>query len=93
VHAAARMHVMHENPEQSLEKFRTVNVKGTLQLASQAVMAEVKRFIFISSIKVNGEVKPIGRPFTADDTPAPLGAYGISKYEAEQALLKLAENH
>lgn len=92
VHAAARVHVMHENPEQSLEKFRTVNVKGTLQLANQALMAEVKRFVFISSIKVNGEVTPFGRPFTADDAPAPLDAYGISKYEAEQALLKLAEN-
>ncbi|HEF4759226.1 TPA: SDR family oxidoreductase [Pseudomonas putida] len=90
VHAAARVHVMNEDAEQSLEKFRTVNVKGTLRLAGQAVKAGVKRFIFISSIKVNGEATPFGRPFSADDAPAPLDAYGISKYEAEQELLKLS---
>jgi nucleoside-diphosphate-sugar epimerase len=91
VHAAARVHVMHELSEQSIEKFRAVNVKGTLRLANQAVEAGVKRFIFISSIKVNGEATELGHPFFADDTPLPLDAYGVSKYEAEQQLLKLAE--
>ncbi|WP_077046220.1 SDR family oxidoreductase [Pseudomonas sp. KK4] len=90
VHAAARVHVMHENAE-SIEKFRAVNVKGTLRLANQAVEAGVKRFIFISSIKVNGECTPPGKPFHADDNPLPLDAYGVSKYEAEQQLLSMAD--
>ncbi|WP_160108873.1 UDP-glucose 4-epimerase family protein [Pseudomonas izuensis] len=92
VHSAARVHVMHEDAHQSIDKFRAVNVKGTLRLARQAVQAGVRRFIFISSIKVNGETTPLGRPFSADDVPHPMDAYGLSKYEAEQQLLQLAEN-
>lgn len=91
MHAAARVHVMHESSEHPLDKFRSVNVKGTLRLASQAIEAGVKRFIFISSIKVNGEVTDFGHSFSADDAPLPVDAYGISKYEAEQELLRLAE--
>lgn len=93
VHAAARVHVMHEDDAaQSLDKFRTVNVAGTLRLARQALAAGVKRLIFISSVKVNGESTRNGQPFTADDLPHPVDAYGISKYEAEQQLLELAKS-
>jgi UDP-glucose 4-epimerase len=73
-----------------LEEFRRVNVQGTLNLARQAAAAGVRRFVFISSIKVNGEATQLGRSFTADDAPAPLDAYGVSKMEAEQGLRELA---
>lgn len=91
VHAAARVHVMQEDSAQSIEEFRTVNVKGTLCLARQAVAAGAKRFIYISSIKVNGEATLLGHAFSAGDTPLPSDAYGISKYEAEQQLMRLAQ--
>ncbi|WP_460358503.1 MULTISPECIES: UDP-glucose 4-epimerase family protein [unclassified Pseudomonas] len=91
VHAAARVHVMQEESAQAIAKFRAVNLRGTLCLAHQAVQAGVKRFIYISSIKVNGESTPVGHPFTASDTPHPSDAYGISKYEAEQQLMQLAQ--
>ncbi|WP_438302070.1 UDP-glucose 4-epimerase family protein [Pseudomonas sp. NMS19W] len=90
IHAAARVHVMNESAADPLAVFRLVNVDGTLNLARQAAAAGVKRFIFISSIKVNGEVTAPGYPFTADDKPAPLDPYGVSKFEAEQALRALA---
>ncbi|MFJ2985508.1 MULTISPECIES: UDP-glucose 4-epimerase family protein [unclassified Pseudomonas] len=90
VHAAARVHVMKETAADSLAEFRRVNVEGTLSLARQAAAAGVRRFIFISSIKVNGEASHPGRPLNADDLPAPQDAYGVSKYEAEQALHQLA---
>lgn len=90
IHAAARVHVMNEAVADPLAAFRQVNVEGTLELARQAAAAQVRRFIFISSIKVNGEGTPPGRAYTADDVPAPVDPYGISKYEAEQALLALA---
>ncbi len=92
VHCAARVHVMNETAGDPLSKFRRTNVEGTLALARQAQQAGVRRFIFISSIKVNGEETQPGRPFTADDTPAPADPYGISKMEAEQALRELARN-
>lgn len=91
IHAAARVHVMKEAANDPLTEFRKVNVEGTLNLARQAVEAGVKRFIFISSIKVNGEGTELGHPYTADSQPKPTDPYGISKYEAEQGLLKLAE--
>lgn len=90
IHAAARVHVMNEASTNPLSEFRRVNVQGTLNLARQAASARVKRFVFISSVKVNGEATQPGRPFTADDRPAPLDAYGISKMEAEQGLLEIA---
>ena len=74
----------------TLAEFRKVNVEGTLNLARQAAEAGVKRFVFISSIKVNGEGTEFGKPYTADDAPAPVDPYGISKLEAEQGLLGLA---
>ena len=92
VHTAARVHVMRDRKTDSLEEYRRVNVKGTLNLARQAAEAGVRRFIFISSIKVNGESTPAGRPFRADDRPAPVDPYGTSKLEAELALRHLAAN-
>lgn len=86
VHAAARVHVMRETADDALAEFRRVNVDATLQLARSAAQAGVKRFVYISSIKVNGERTVCGRPFTAEDVPAPEDPYGLSKHEAEQAL-------
>ncbi|MDY1045560.1 SDR family oxidoreductase [Pseudomonas coleopterorum] len=91
VHAAARVHVMRESATDPLDAFRRVNVQGTLSLARQAAQAGVRRFVFISSIKVNGEATEPGRPFRADDEPAPQDAYGVSKLEAEVGLRALAE--
>lgn len=91
VHAAARAHVMRDETENPLAEYRRVNVDGTLNLARQAAEAGVSRFVFVSSIKVNGEETGEGMHFTADQLPAPEDAYGISKLEAEQALQALAE--
>ncbi|WP_095078295.1 SDR family oxidoreductase [Pseudomonas sp. Irchel s3h17] len=91
IHAAARVHVMNETATDALEEFRKVNVEGTLRLAQHAAASGVKRFIFISSIKVNGERTEAGVPFHADDKPAPLEPYAVSKYEAEEALKLLGK--
>ncbi|POA55737.1 MULTISPECIES: UDP-glucose 4-epimerase family protein [unclassified Pseudomonas] len=91
IHAAARVHVMNETSSDPLTEFRRVNVEGTLNLARQAASAGVRRFIFISSIKVNGEGTATAAPYFADAQPMPLDHYGISKMEAEQGLLKIAE--
>ena len=91
IHSAARVHIMDDKSADPLTEFRKVNVEGTLNLARQAIKAGVKRFIFISSIKVNGEGTELGKPYTEDSKPNPIDPYGISKYEAEQGLLKLAE--
>lgn len=90
IHTAARAHIMNDEVADPLAEYRRVNVDGTLNLARQAAAAGVKRFIFISSIKVNGERTHMDKPFTAEDTPAPEDAYGISKWEAEQGLQQLA---
>jgi len=90
IHSAARVHVVNETVADPLGEFRKVNVEGTLKLATQAAALGVKRFIFLSSIKVNGETTSAGSPFTSADAPAPLDAYGISKWEAEQGLNALA---
>jgi nucleoside-diphosphate-sugar epimerase len=89
VHCAARAHVMNESEVDPLAVFREVNVEGTRYLAEQAASYGIKRFIYISSIKVNGEATS-EQPFKADDVPAPEDAYGISKWEAEQVLQKIA---
>jgi UDP-glucose 4-epimerase len=86
VHCAARVHVMKDDATDPLEAYREVNVSGTLNLARQAAQAGVRRFIFVSSIKVNGETTQLGQPFTAEDAPSPLDPYGVSKLEAEQGL-------
>jgi UDP-glucose 4-epimerase len=81
---------MNERDADPLAAFRRVNVRGTLRLAEQAAQCGVRRFIYLSSIKVNGEGTWPGRPYTADDQPAPLDPYGVSKLEAEHGLQVLA---
>jgi UDP-N-acetyl-alpha-D-quinovosamine dehydrogenase len=92
IHLAARVHVMKDTAIDALAEYRKVNVEGTLNLARQAIEANVQRFIFISSIKVNGEGTVLGHPYTAEDQPAPVDPYGISKREAEDALRQLASD-
>lgn len=95
VHLAARVHIMQGAGAADLNAFRAVNVEGTKRLARAAADAGVARLVYISSIKVNGERCPIGadgepRPFSEADTPQPLDAYALSKWEAEQALHTVA---
>jgi len=90
VHLAARVHVMNDAAQDPLAAFRAANVILTENLARQAAAAGVRRFVFISSIKVNGEATLPGRPFTEQDADAPQDAYGISKMEAEQGLRQIA---
>ena len=90
IHCAARTHIMKDETGDPLMEYRRVNVQGTLTLARQAIQAGVRRFVFVSSIKVCGERTPIGRPFSVADVPAPEDAYGVSKHEAETGLLALA---
>jgi len=90
IHAAARAHILKEDFADPLAEYRRVNVAGTLALARQAVKIGVKRFIFISSIGVNGNINTV--PFTDKDLPAPAEPYALSKWEAEQGLLDLASN-
>lgn len=91
IHTAARVHIMGDVVSDPLEEYRKVNVHGTLNLARQAAQAGVGRFVFMSSIKVNGEQTLPGKPFTPDDSPAPQDPYARSKFEAEQGLYKLAQ--
>ncbi|MEH8015840.1 SDR family oxidoreductase [Rheinheimera muenzenbergensis] len=90
IHAAARAHIMHDEVVDPLAEYRNVNVAATLNLARQAAAAGVKRFIFISSVKVNGEQTFVGQPFTAQQPPEPQDAYGLSKAEAEAGLKLIA---
>lgn len=85
IHLAGRTHTLN-NTTNSLKDFRSVNTEGTLSLARQAAQAGVQRFIFLSSIKVNGESTSHRSPFTAFDKRSPEDAYGISKSEAEEQL-------
>lgn len=93
VHLAARVHVMRDTAQDPLAAFRQVNVWGTKQLAQSAAAADVRHFIFVSSIKVNGE-QTNDTPFSEADTPNPASPYAVSKYEAEQVLREVeAETH
>jgi UDP-glucose 4-epimerase len=91
IHLAARVHVMNEFTDYPLNEYRKVNVENTLAIAKAAATSGVKRFIYLSSVKVNGEETFLGKPFAADDVPAPQDPYGISKLEAETALLSLGK--
>ncbi|WP_346014120.1 NAD-dependent epimerase/dehydratase family protein [Pseudomonas sp. SWRI59] len=89
VHCASRVHVMSDTAVDPLAEFRRINVNGTLALARAASAAGARRFVFVSSIKVNGEQTEPGKAYTADDLPRPVDPYGVSKHEAEQGLLAL----
>jgi nucleoside-diphosphate-sugar epimerase len=89
VHLAARTHVLRETAPDSLAEYRRINVAGTDRLARAAAAAGVRRLVFLSSVKVNGE-RTDARPFTEDDAPRPEDAYGVSKWEAEQVLARAA---
>ncbi|HGS5021744.1 TPA: UDP-glucose 4-epimerase family protein [Vibrio cholerae] len=91
VHLAARVHVMNDEVSNPLEEYREVNTRGTVNLARQAASAGVKRFVFVSSIKVNGEGTSQDRPFTSADLHAPEDDYGLSKSEAEQQLFNIGK--
>ena len=91
VHAAARAHVMKDGAESPLDEYRNINTVGTLNLATQAALAGVKRFIFISTIKVLGEKTEPGQAFKSDDSFSPQDPYSISKVEAEIGLKLIGE--
>jgi nucleoside-diphosphate-sugar epimerase len=91
IHCAGRAHVMNETAKSPLEAYRQINVQGTLNLAQKAVESGVKRFIYLSSIKVNGELTTT-QAFQPNDDVHTDDPYGLSKYEAEQALLELSKN-
>lgn len=91
VHCAGRAHVMNETAASPLEAYRQTNVQGTLNLADKAVKSGVKRFIYLSSIKVNGE-QTTTQAFHPNDDVHTDDPYGVSKYEAEQALLELSQH-
>ena len=81
---AGRAHIVKDTPLNPSSEYKSVNVDGTLNLAQQAISAGVKRFIYLSSIKVNGEETPYGESFKPDDNPSPIDEYGKSKFEAER---------
>jgi nucleoside-diphosphate-sugar epimerase len=91
IHLAARVHVMKETAADPLAEFLKVNLHGTANLARQAARAGVKRLVYVSSVKVNGERTTESRPFVESDEPDPQDAYGISKWQAEQALQRIAQ--
>ncbi len=93
VHAAGRAHIMKENSSDPLKEFRRVNTVGTLNLAKQAAISGVKRFIFISTVKVLGEKTEPGQSFKSDDPFNPQDPYSISKVEAEIGLNLIGESH
>lgn len=90
VHTAARAHVIREQAADPQAEFTRINVDATVHLARQSAEMGVRRFIFISSIKVNGETTLPGKPFTADDVPSPTGPYAVSKQWAEEGLKRIA---
>lgn len=90
IHCAARAHVMRETQADARAAFRAVNVEATRRLAEQGVACGIRRLVYVSSIKVNGEQTTSDRPFRHADKAAPEDAYGISKWEAEQVLWEIA---
>ena len=90
VHTAARAHMLDDRAADPLSEFRRVNLLGTLQLAEQAISMGVRRFVFLSSIGVNGLETTLGNSFSEEGRPNPHNAYALSKWEAEQGLLRIA---
>ena len=91
IHSAARVHIMNDSAVDPVAEFRAVITIGTINLAKQAAQAGVKRFIFVSSVKVNGESTTNRLPFTSSDLPCAEDPYGISKAEAEMQLMALGK--
>lgn len=91
IHLAARVHMMNDDPKNAPAAYRKLNTEATLKLARQAAKSRVKRFVFLSSIKVNGEITRPGNSFSTDEESVPMDPYGLSKYEAEEGLLKIAK--
>jgi nucleoside-diphosphate-sugar epimerase len=91
IHLAARVHVMHDTVADPLAEFRNMNTAASAHLARTAVACGVQRLVYVSSIKVNGEVTVQGEKFSEVSTPAPQDPYGVSKWEAEQALHAIAQ--
>jgi nucleoside-diphosphate-sugar epimerase len=91
IHLGARVHVMNEKAVDPLAEFRRINVEGTRHLAQCAAEFGVKRLVYVSSIKVNGEATHGVSPFLASDIPAPQDPYGVSKWEAEQVLRQVVD--
>ncbi len=89
IHLAARVHVMNDVALDPLEEYRNANTLATIHLAEEAAKAGVKRFIYLSSIKVNGEETNPGQSYSEDSIPAPIDPYGVSKWEAELGLEKV----
>jgi UDP-glucose 4-epimerase len=89
IHLAARVHVMKDVALNPLEEYRNANTLATIHLAEEAAKAGVKRFIYLSSIKVNGEETTLGQSYSEDSIPAPIDPYGVSKWEAELGLEKV----
>lgn len=90
VHLASRVHKMADRAIDPLAEFRRVNRDGTAHLARQAAAQGIGRFIFISTVKVNGEATVEGRPYRAEDPPVPEAPYAISKLEAERAVVQIS---
>jgi nucleoside-diphosphate-sugar epimerase len=90
IHLAARVHVMRDDALDPLEEFRKTNVAGTVSIARAAVASGVRRLVYVSSVKVNGERTGLDDSFTEDDIPCPQDPYGVSKWEAEQSLCRIA---
>lgn len=91
IHLAARVHVMKDAVANPLDEFLAVNLHGSVNLARQAAVAGVKRFVYVSSVKINGEQTSASQPFTELDHPQPQDAYAISKWRAEQALHAISQ--
>ncbi|MDA9816928.1 NAD-dependent epimerase/dehydratase family protein [Alphaproteobacteria bacterium] len=90
IHAAGKAHIMDNKTVTSYNEYKKVNLDGTLRLAQQASISGVKRFIFISTIKVNGEKTKKNKPFTELDKPNPVDGYSLSKWEAEKKLIEIS---
>lgn len=90
IHTAGRAHLVKDKSINAFHEFHRVNVEGTISLATQAIQANVRRFIYLSSVKVNGEIS--NQPFAADDIPQPHDAYSQSKLAAEEVLKRLSQD-
>lgn len=91
IHLAARVVGAFDSAANPLDAFRRVNTRGTIRLAEAVRQAGVEKFIFLSTIKVDGE-RTYGAPFSGSNTPRPIGPYAVSKFEPEQGIRLLARS-